>query len=54
MLGSARPRCPECEGDDLERMMSVTATWRVSAGAPQPPAACGGCPHAGNGACGVS
>lgn len=51
VFSGAQPHCPQCEQQNLERVLSVTAPGRVKQAAAAPPPACGGCPSAG--ACGL-
>ena len=55
VLGSARPACPSCNGQELERLLSVFAV-NAAAGDPMPAAGpCGSCGDPrGPGACSIN
>ena len=55
VFGDEQPECPQCEGHQVARLLSVPAPGRVREGAAAAvPRACAGCPSArGDGSCGA-
>jgi len=49
IFGDAKPVCPACRSEDLERLMSVVAVGKAAPDVP--PSPCGSC--AGRGSCGL-
>ena len=45
VFGSAKPVCPSCKSDDLERVLSVVTVGKSFAD--EPPPSCGSCPSRG-------
>jgi putative FmdB family regulatory protein len=46
VFGDAKPVCPICKSDDLERVLSVVAVGKARSNMPPPPQ-CGSCPSRG-------
>jgi putative FmdB family regulatory protein len=45
VLGDAKPVCPSCKSDDLERILSVVAVGKAQSDVPPPQ--CSSCPSRG-------